>query len=227
MVLNVENPNIDEIMKQIFKEANKQGSNIETSYKVCAMRCLSDLVQFSSNHFKDTYFEQYWLMFILKFFEQDLIEIKRKEILRYEQQIENLKAKNQFQEQETESESDRKMDESELVVGTKDEKMEIDKEEEEKNTILKLVCLETIGKCWSYATDIQGNKLLNNFTINLCTKTTNFLSEKYLYDATLILADNLNKVAWTNQISIIKSFGLIFDKYFKIITFLEKNKLNA
>ena len=68
MVLNVENQNIDEIMKQIFKEANKQGSNVETSYKVCAMRCLSDLVQFSSNNFKDTYFEQYWSMFILKFF---------------------------------------------------------------------------------------------------------------------------------------------------------------
>jgi len=156
MVLNIENPNIDEIMKQIFKEANKQGSNIETAYKVCAMRCLSDLVQFSSNHFKDTYFEQYWSMFILKYFEQDLIEIKKKETQKYEQQIENLKIKNQMQ-RETEIESDDNKNmgsESELI--TEAENMEIDKEEEEKNSILKLVCLETIGKCWSYATDIQG-----------------------------------------------------------------------
>ena len=39
------------------------------------------------------------------------------------------------------------------------------------------------------------------------------LHNKYLYDGSLILADNLNKVAWTNQISIIRSISLIFDKY--------------
>lgn len=49
LILKIENPLIDELIKSIFKEANKQ---VETAYKVCALRCLSDLVQFSTSHFK-------------------------------------------------------------------------------------------------------------------------------------------------------------------------------
>jgi hypothetical protein len=49
LVLKIENPQIEELMKGLFKEANKQ---VETPYKVCALRCLSDIIQFSSSNFK-------------------------------------------------------------------------------------------------------------------------------------------------------------------------------
>ena len=48
--------------------------------------------------------------------------------------------------------------------------------------------------------------------------------EKYLYDACLILADNLNKVAWTNQLSIIRSMNFIFDKYYNSLNVKVENK---
>ena len=105
----------------------------------------------------DNYFEQYWETFVQKLFEEDWITILKKEKQRYQQQFENLKLKKQS---ESEMQVEKAVESQENLTvhepESEPEKMETDKEEDEKNSILKLVCLETIGKCWPYSTEIQG-----------------------------------------------------------------------
>ena len=39
-------------------------------------------------------------------------------------------------------------------------------------------------------------------------------SEKYLKNVSYLLSSYLDKVTWTNQLSIVKSYNQIFDKYY-------------
>jgi hypothetical protein len=78
------------------------------------------------------------------------------------------------------------------TVAKKEEKME-DEETVEDPALekLQMVCLETIGKCWPYGSEIQ---------------------EKYLLDAVLTLSDSLSKLTWNQQLQIIKAFFTLFEK---------------
>lgn len=101
-------------------------------------------------------------MFIEKLFEDDLNNLRNKELQRLQQQIENIKLKNQPEvtqetKQKEEEAGKANSNEESTTLEASQEKKETDKEEEEKNSTLKLVCLETIGKCWPYTTEIQGN----------------------------------------------------------------------
>ena len=154
MILKFENTLIEEIIKCIFKEANKQSANIELGYRVCSLRCLSDLVQFSSAHFKDAYFEQYWSTFFVVYFEDNLKEISLKESQRFKQQLESLNPKS-IQDSENIVEESVSQQEADVVMK---EPAPEDNAEEENAALasLKRVCLETIGKCWPYSTELQG-----------------------------------------------------------------------
>lgn len=79
----------------------------------------------------------------------------------------------------------------EVKEENKMEEEEVDKEVESLNSALKLIILESLGKCWPYGSDIQ---------------------EKYLYQTAALLADNLYKTTWTNQVLLVKSLGALFSK---------------
>ncbi|CAF0720691.1 unnamed protein product [Brachionus calyciflorus] len=193
--LNFDNSLVDEIITSVLKEANKQSGNIDNNYRICSLRCLGDLVQFSSTHFKDNYFENYWANFVLKYFKDDLDELEKKEKLRCDQQRESFKKKVLgIEDMQTEIENIEKMQTTESTKNEEknDEEMLEDKELEETNSSLKLVILESIGKCWPYGTDIQ---------------------EKYIYQISLILSDSLSKQAWANQVLIIKSMETLYSKW--------------
>lgn len=57
---------------------------------------------------------------------------------------------------QTETESDKENTKVEQETEPAVDKMETDKDEEEEKSVIKLVLLETIGKCWPYSTDMQG-----------------------------------------------------------------------
>ncbi|RNA28279.1 proteasome-associated ECM29 -like protein, partial [Brachionus plicatilis] len=185
--LNFENKFVDDLVNSVFKEANKQGSSIDLNYRLSALRCLGDLVQFSSTHFKDVHFENYWNNFILRYFNEDLEQLIVKEKKRVELQKELFKKKILSISEE-----------SEAMVGDKnDERKNKDENEEDKesaaaNMNRKLVLLESVGKCWPYGTEIQ---------------------EKYLYQINILLADNLSKETWNNQFLLIKSLEALYTKW--------------
>jgi hypothetical protein len=166
--LNFENELVDEIIKSVFKEANKQGSNIDLSYRIYSIMCLSDLLQFCSSQFKEAYFEQYWPMFVLKIFQNDLDTLNQKENQRQEQQIEYFKNKlinknNEVdmleqpstEEKEIKEENDDKMS---IESETKPVKMDQDEEKEEVNINLRVIVLHSLGKSWSFCSETQGTK---------------------------------------------------------------------
>jgi hypothetical protein len=95
-------------------------------------------------------------MFIEKLFEEDLNNLRNKEKQRIQQQIEAIKLKNKPEVNETKEKEESKTDKETSFEEVNQEKKETDKEEEEKNSTIKLVCLETIGKCWPYSTETQG-----------------------------------------------------------------------
>lgn len=180
MKLNFENELVDEIIKSVFKEANKQGSNIDLSYRIYSVMCLSDLLQFCSAQFKETYFEQYWSMFVLKIFQSELDALNQRENQRQEQQIEYFKNKlnkndeiNMEEQQlndkkEPSEENDDKMSiESETKTANKansEEKMDQDEEKEEVNINYRVIVLVSLGKSWSFCSDMQGTiKIINLF----------------------------------------------------------------
>ena len=131
---------------------------------MCALRCLTDLIQFSSVHCVDANFEQYWTAFFQVYFQEDLETIKQIEDQRYQQQLEHLV--NQTKETSISDDTPKKLktDEDvemvqETVKNTIESKKEDSDEEVEKDLALdklRLVCLETIGKCWPFGGEIQG-----------------------------------------------------------------------
>ena len=169
------NPLVEELYKSIFKEASKQG--VDLAYKSCALRCLSDLVQFSSSQFKDAYFEQYWSNFVLKLFETDLEELFENEKIQREQLIDQLANRDRAYTQET-GNPDASSIEEDILKKPCDENLvresrsserkkeksssnqDKDEEENAKTSALKLICLETLGKCWPSSADTQGKQYL-------------------------------------------------------------------
>lgn len=196
--LKFENSLVEEIINAVFKEASKQSSNIYVTYKTCSLRCLADMVQFSSAHFKDSYFEQYWTNFVLKYFDREFGELLIKEKQRVDQQFDLFKKKilkEEIQEQAMDIEQKEDVKNEENM-----EEEETDKEAEELNATIKHIILESLGKCWPFGSDIQ---------------------ERYIYNGTQILSHNLNKITWTNQLGILKSLDYIFAKWSS--EFEEKN----
>lgn len=136
----------------MFKEANKQTSDM--AYRTSSLRCLTDLVHFSSYQFKDSVFEDYWTGFVLKYFAADLESIEARE----KRHAEMLRAKFEEKDESTEESKEAAVVKAagEGDRETTEEKSEEDKENERVNSSLKLIVLETIGKCFSYSTEIQG-----------------------------------------------------------------------
>lgn len=135
----------------MFKEANKQTSDM--AYRTSSLRCLTDLVHFSSYQFKDSVFEDYWTGFVLKYFAVDLESIEARE----KRHGEMLRAK--FEEKDESTEETKETAVKASGEGDREkteEKSEEEKENEKVNSSLKLIVLETIGKCFSYSTEIQG-----------------------------------------------------------------------
>lgn len=166
MLLKFENPEVEKLVGCVFKEAQKTSSNIEVSYRVCALRTLTDVVQFSSVHFVDGNFEQYWSTFFQGLFADVLKEVQAKEATRYQQILENLaNTDSEMSVDEAASKSQERDDNVEMKetvednkpVEKKEEKME-DEEVVEDPALekLQMVFLETIGKCWPYGSEIQG-----------------------------------------------------------------------
>lgn len=145
MALNFENPLVSEVIKCVFKEAGKSSS--DSVYKTASLRCLTDLVQFSTSQLKDSFFEDYWTSFVLKSFEKELEALRAKEV----RQREILKAKLEEREDEPLQEEAKT---SESSKQKEDEDVEMEEKETEKST--RIIILETMGKCWSYSLELQG-----------------------------------------------------------------------
>lgn len=135
----------------MFKEANKQTSDM--AYRTSSLRCLTDLVHFSSYQFKDSVFEDYWTGFVLKYFAADLESIEAREKRHAEMLRAKFEEKDESMEQSKEAAAVKASGEDKEMT---EEKSEEDKENEKVNSSLKLIVLETIGKCFSYSTEIQG-----------------------------------------------------------------------
>jgi len=162
--LNFENPLVEEIIKSVFKEANKSGSNIDISYKLGSLRCLADLVEFSSCHFKDNLFEDYWQGFIKTNFSEDFESLvnkekkymeKRKMQLNQMEIVETDEPKVEENDQEM-KDMDQTKEEQNANKTTITNEEERNEEEDTNNFNIRLNLLSTIGKCWSYSSDIQG-----------------------------------------------------------------------
>jgi predicted lipase len=157
------------------------------------LRCLADVIQFCSSQFKDQYFEQYWSFFIQKNFQEDLESLLKREQQRLEHQISVFKIKNNKinrtesneiamhdndsnQMHVDEGDSNTKENETEKTIDQESkqekqhEKSEEEKEQDAINAQIKLILLETIGKCWPLNSEIQG-KLF--FSIKLKTLKSN------------------------------------------------------
>jgi hypothetical protein len=90
LLLKFENALVEKLAGCVFKEASKQSAGIEVAYRVCALRCLTDVVQFSSVHFVDSHFEQYWSTFYQVCLAGGLEQVRAKEAQRYQQLVESL-----------------------------------------------------------------------------------------------------------------------------------------
>jgi proteasome component ECM29 len=163
--LSFDNDLIESLIKNMFKEASKQSSNVDINYRVASLRCLSDLIQFSSSHFKDAFFQQYWSLFMKKYFENDLEELMIKERQRREQLEEQLKKKMNIIDEDVEliniddeNVKDNNEQSNKKSKKNDDDKDDDDDDDEEGQILdkLKLLSLETIGKCWPYTPEIQS-----------------------------------------------------------------------
>ena len=186
--LSFENPLLDELIKNIFKEASKQSASIDLNYKTCSLRCLADLVQFSSMHFKDAYFEQFWSSVLENYFGKEVEELISKEKTRYDYLVEQYKNKNKIDDPKTETketsetnatEVNKEVDEvsNKKAKSKKETDADLDEDDEEarKNgEAIKLIILESVGKCWSYSSDIQGFYTRTFIISNFCVEVIFF-----------------------------------------------------
>ena len=179
--MDIKNEQVTNLIKNIFKEANKQSSNVDDNYKICALRCLADAMQFSSNHFNDADFELYWTSFIEKYFEESIQKLNEIE-LKKQQQLQEQEQKNAEQGGETKAaaiETDTsdtinpttsdtesseqikklKLNDDEKEKGKENKQIAKDADDEANNSLhnnLRTVCLETFGKCWPHSNELQG-----------------------------------------------------------------------
>lgn len=148
LVLNIENQLVSELIKCVFKEASKSTS--DSVYKTSSLRCLTDLIQFSTSQLKDSFFEDYWTSFVLKFFDKDLDTLRTKET----RQTEILKAKLEGREEPVQEAQASQGNDTDKQKTEENQDVEMEEKEAEEST--KLIILETIGKCWSYSSELQG-----------------------------------------------------------------------
>ncbi len=155
--MNNDDELVVDIKKKVFKEASKQSSNIDSAYKTCALRCLADILEYSSSKFVDKDFESYWVLFIEKYFENDLEKLdtvcRSKEIETMEVEVNATAVQTDGQTEPAEDIKKLKLTEDKSVKKDDD-----DDEESELSNTLRLICLETLGKSWPHNTDMQGRK---------------------------------------------------------------------
>jgi hypothetical protein len=149
--LKPENEQVLSLIKNVFKEASKKSANVDINYKITSMRCLSDLMQYSASNSLDSDFELYWTMFVEKYFEQDFLNLKNAEELKVEINAEAMQLENNITDNDRPIEEIKKLKLSET-------KSNDDEENEELFNKLKLIILETIGKCWPYTMEMQGTR---------------------------------------------------------------------
>jgi hypothetical protein len=153
LILSNDNELVINVKKHIFKEASKDNSNIDITYKTCALRCLADILEYSSSKFFDKDFESYWTLFIEKYFENDLEKFKElNDVEKSEMTVETSDALvDGGQKDSVEEIKKLKLSESKPVKP--DDEDDNDSELFEK---LRLICLETFGKSWPHNSDMQG-----------------------------------------------------------------------
>lgn len=101
------------------------------------------------------------------YFSNELENLILKENKRHENLIEQIKNRNKVDDVEMKEIKEDvviETQENDEITGKKKTKKENDKEnreedeeEEKKSEAIKLVILESIGKCWSYNSDMQGS----------------------------------------------------------------------
>lgn len=106
-------------------------------------------------------------MFFQVYFEQVLESVKAKEAVRFQQQVDSLTDKKV----EDDTKSDVEMVEGQEKVeseveNVKSEPMEEEPTEDPALEKLRVVFLETIGKCWPYSNEMQGKYLIFKNIIN-------------------------------------------------------------
>ena len=156
------------MINNVFKEVNKQSSSIDINYKSYSLRCLADLVQFSSTHAKEVYFAEFWNVLLENYFKQDLESLITREKTRHENLVQQLKDKNIGQNVDMKEESENLPENQDANESASkknktkqdnEEDEEDTREEEKRNEAIKLIILESVGKCWSYKENVQGTIL--------------------------------------------------------------------
>lgn len=165
LILKFDNENVDLVFKNVFKEVNKESSNIDESYRISSLRCLSDLLQFSSSNFRDSDFELYWTSVIERFFQKNF------EILAEIEKAVEERRKQDNEEDENNSKQAALEQIKKIKLSDESQSGDNGDEAEDKfDSPVKITCLETFGKCWPYSDDIQGKFFLKqnkkNFILN-------------------------------------------------------------
>jgi hypothetical protein len=150
LILKAENEQVLLLIKNIFKEASKQGTNVDPNYKLTSLRCLSDILEYSASNSLDSDFDLYWTTFVEKYFEQDFINLKESE-----------EFKKKAESGEDEQKSDETKEEDRPIEEIKKLKLSetpetIDEAAKELFDNFKFIILGTIGKCLPYTVEIQG-----------------------------------------------------------------------
>ena len=151
MILKPENDKVISLIKNVFKEANKQSTNIETSYKITSLRCLSDILQYSASNSLDSDFDLFWSMFVEKYFIQELTDLKDAE--EKKKQESEIKESSEINDENKPIEEIKKL---KLSESNKSNDSEIDEASQELNDNYKFTILATIGKSWPYSNEMQG-----------------------------------------------------------------------
>ena len=145
---------MDLIFKNVFKEVNKESSNIDEAYRISTLRCVSDLLQFSSNNFRDSDFELYWSTVLEKHF---------KKAFEHFEEIEKIAEQRKLNAGES-VDQERQLSEIKKIKLTDESESEKEAENEDRiDSPARITCLETFGKCWPHSIDIQGDLDINDF----------------------------------------------------------------
>lgn len=162
LILKIENELLINLIKNVFKEASKQSSNINLNYKIHTLRCLADILQFSSTNSIDNDFETYWSLFIESYFKQNIENLKQ-----LEEEIRIKKFEKQEEINKEQQNEDEKMQDNNENANDGAKKVKLSNENNVKNedndensddtfSNVRLICLESMGKCWPYTTEMQG-----------------------------------------------------------------------
>lgn len=144
---------VSDLIKSVFREASKKASSGDSAYKTSSLRCLTDLVHFSSSQLREAIFEDYWTSFVLNSFEKELDALRSKE----SRVRETLKAKLEGRDETVQQPKSETAGEEAKTDSKKPDDAEMEEEgENEIHESSRIIILETMGKCWPYSSELQG-----------------------------------------------------------------------